>query len=88
MLTILEPWQLNIWSDVAIEMGDRWRREITGALARTGVAVFMVSPDFLASRFILEEELPPLIEAAEAEELVVSCVPVGYTAVEVTPFEC
>ena len=87
LLTILKPWQLNVWADPYIEMGDRWRREIGDALGRTGVAVFLVSPNFLASDFIGEEELPPLLAAAEEGEVVVSCVPVGYTAVEVSPFK-
>src|SRR5262249_23201935 len=44
------------------ETGDLWRREIDGALQRAGLALLLVSPHFLASRFIKEVELPALAE--------------------------
>src|SRR4051794_2515039 len=62
---MLEPLARNrrvsVWADEHIAVGDEWRRSIDGAVARAGLALLLVSPDFLASRFIVEEELPALL---------------------------
>jgi hypothetical protein len=87
---ILKPYvargRLEVWADPYIQVGDRWLREIRGALDRTKVAVFLVSPNFLASDFIQNEEIPPLMSAAEAGSVRIVAVPLRLVDVEVTPF--
>ena len=56
---------LELWSDSRIRPGDRWQDEISAAISRAGAAVLLISADFLASDFIVTNELPPLLAAAE-----------------------
>jgi hypothetical protein len=59
------------WDDTVLQAGDDWRREIRDAIARTKVAVLLVSADFIASDFVYTNELPPLLAAAQADGAVV-----------------
>lgn len=56
---------IDLWVDTRLRAGDRWKREIEKALERANVAILLVSADFLASDFITENELPPLLRNAE-----------------------
>jgi WD40 repeat protein len=52
---------IDLWSDTLITASRKWRPEIDAAIARADVALLLVSPGFLASEFIMGEELPALI---------------------------
>ena len=67
LLIFLKPYtrqNLKIWADPHIEVGGEWRRDVALALSRSRIGVLLVSPHFLASDFIYNEELPPLLEGA------------------------
>ena len=75
------------WDDSQIPAGSEWRKEIEKALNSARVAVLMVSPDFLASEFIAERELPQLLKAASEKSLEVLCVHVSHCMYKATEIE-
>jgi uncharacterized protein len=68
---------INYWDDSQIAPGMLWREEIANALDKAKVAILLISADFIASKFIVENELPPLLSAAERGGTVILPVIVG-----------
>jgi NTP pyrophosphatase (non-canonical NTP hydrolase) len=69
---------LALWDDTMIRPGQRWRAEIDSALNRARVAVLLVSSDFLASDFVAESELPPLLERSQNGQLRIVWIPIKH----------
>lgn len=61
----VESKTMFLWDDSMIKPGEDWKKKVETALASARVALLLVSPDFLASRFISQYELPPLLDAAK-----------------------
>ncbi len=84
--TFLLPFgaELDVWDDSRVETGAEWRTEIDIALKRARVAVLLIGPSFLGSEFIAKNELPPLLNAAPAEGLVVLSLITNHCSYEKT----
>jgi hypothetical protein len=61
MLRPLGERGLHVWSDEQIAVGSSWRSELRRAIERADAALVLVTPDLLASEFIMREELPALV---------------------------
>jgi hypothetical protein len=53
---------LELWDDQKIAGGNDWRPEIENAIERADVGILLISADFLTSEFILDEEIPRMLE--------------------------
>ena len=56
---------IDLFVDTKIKPGDRWQNLVEAALRNARAAVLLVSADFMASDFIVRNELPPLLAEAE-----------------------
>ncbi len=75
---------IDYWDDTQIDPGANWKNEIEAALRAAKVAVFLVTPTFLASRFIKAREMGPLLEAEAKEGLTVLWIAVRASNYEQT----
>jgi internalin A len=67
----LKPFERNkmlVWADKKITAGEMWREEIERALRSTRVALLLVTPNFLASDFIIYNELPVLVRPRKKKD--------------------
>jgi hypothetical protein len=89
--THLKPYvrsgSVTAWSDKQIAPGSKWFPEIKAALASTKVAVLLVTPSFLASEFIHEHELTPLLKEAEKGNVCIIWIPVSACSYKETPLK-
>jgi len=75
------------WSDQQIAPGSQWFDEIQGGMSKTSAAVLLVSPDFLASDFIHDHELGPLLKEAKTGGVRILWVPLRPSAYQKTPLK-
>lgn len=64
----------DVWSDKEIHAGQQWKSEISKALSESNIAILLVSPDFLASDFIENNELPPILQKAAVDNTTILCL--------------
>lgn len=87
-LTFLKPLKdlnrLDCWSDIEIDPGRQWREEIERALNSAKIAVLLVSPYFLASDYIKEQELPRILHKTNYDLLKIIWIPVSDSNYEYT----
>ncbi len=69
LMPLMRSRALTIWDDTKIKQGENWQDEIDKAISEAEVAVLLISPDYLASDYVLNNELPPLLQDAEENGL-------------------
>jgi internalin A len=73
---LMRNYPIDAWDDTRIQAGDEWQKEIEAALTQAQIAILLVSPDFLASDFIHNNELPPLLDAAKNQGVTILWIPI------------
>jgi TIR domain len=76
---------ISFWSDKQIQPGSKWLEQIRAALDRTKLAVLLVTPNFLASDFVQEHELTPMLAEAETGGVSILWIPVRASSYEKSP---
>jgi hypothetical protein len=77
---------IEAWDDTRIAPGTRWQEEIGRAIDSAGVGVLLVTPEFLASDFIAQHELPPLLAKSKVFWIAVSAS--DYEITEIARYQC
>ncbi len=81
---------ISVWHDGHIKPSEKWREEINTAMQTAKIALLFVSPDFLASDFIVQEELPYFFSAARSGRTKVTWMHVCaslYVATEIADYQ-
>ena len=82
MLPLERKELVDAWDDNRIKPGDDWKAEIDKVLVDSKVAVLFISQDFLASKFISEEEVPYLLAARTRRDLTIIPVFLNHSNVD------
>ena len=78
---------IDVWDDTRIKPGQQWKNEIQQAISSARVAILLVSADFIASEFIAQDELPPLLAAAEQDGVIILYVLISTCAIKHTKID-
>lgn len=73
---------IEVWSDQSVEVGADWQHDIEHELATADVVIFLVTPDFVASAYCFEKELPEAMRRHDEDGL--RLLPVYVKSVDLT----
>lgn len=75
---VAKRFDYQLWSDKDLYVGDDWCQSIQRALAESDVGLLLISPAFLASKFIVEQELPTYLAHGGKRCFPVMLAPVDF----------
>ena len=64
-LEISKAYEFRGWRDTGILPGEAWDDEIQAAILECEMAILLVSPTFLSRPYIVEKEIPKLLDAGK-----------------------
>jgi hypothetical protein len=79
---------IDVWEDSRITPGTKWRSEIADALNVAVVGVLLISADFLASDFVMNNEVPALLRGAEIRGTVIMPLIITPSLFEQSSLSC
>ncbi|NJO14334.1 MAG: TIR domain-containing protein [Thioploca sp.] len=62
---------MSPWDDRQIRAGEDWAQQIEQAAAQARIAILLISDDFLASKFIMQQEVPYFLQRRQQGDLIV-----------------
>lgn len=62
---------LDVWVDDRIGAGSEWAKDIDQAIGHARVAILLITKNFLTSKFILQTEVPRLLQRRQDDSLTV-----------------
>ena len=68
----------SLWHDSGIEIGSNWEEQIQTAIDECDFGLLLISPAFLASKFITEKELPVFVSKSGKASIPVMLQPVDF----------
>lgn len=72
---------IELWSDADITPGENWRTAIQRSIESANAIIIIISPDYFASDFIANNELPQLIDVSRKRSLPIIPIIVRSTAI-------
>lgn len=78
--------QIETWSDQQIEIGDLWDSKIKDALNNAKIIILLISPSFLASKYIANNEVPVALKKAMDKGAVIIPIIIGHCLYNDTKF--
>ena len=78
MLAPSKKHEYVLWRDTGLEVGEDWENQISEAIDNCDFGLLLVSPGFLASKFISEHELP-LFVSGEKPSIPVMLQPIDFS---------
>lgn len=75
LLTPSKSYDYEYWKDNQLTVGDKWNEQIQEAVAECDIGLLLITPSFLSSKYITENELPAFVNGKP-------CVPVMLTKVD------
>jgi len=73
-----KKYDYTFWKDTNILVGENWNAEISDALKKCDVGLLLISPAFLGSKYILENELPQFVGSESKQVIPVMIQPVDF----------
>ena len=85
-VAVAQGMSLNLFSDTDIQPGQEWRKRLDEELLHADIVVMLITPDFVSSKFIQEEEIPVIKARWEAGKVKIFPILVRSSAVKWDPF--
>lgn len=68
--SMVQQEDIDLWHDGMIDTGDTWFDNITEAIEHADIGICLLSPGFLASSFITQQEVPAMLEKCQRGDFI------------------